>query len=466
MVVPDARARPHDRHGHVRQRRVGPRTSTSATWRSPRTSRCARRRRSTTRACTATRSRDRPDAAGVAAAAAAARDRRRSSSARVYRAAGEGYEVGGDFYDVFIDLRGPVVRRGRRRLRQGRRGRGRDGDGALHDPRRGGAAALAGGDPALGQRGDDAPGASSTAASARSPACTSTSRARPRGVTVACGGHPLPLHPARRRPRRGGRGAGTLLGLVERPELETLPRAAAGRHDRALHGRAHRGGGAGRHLDAEELARCCAAPRGAPRRSWTSVREALGPARAARRHRRRRAARAQLISRRSGVARGRAVVAAAASSGGSSPPSPESGALAVARDLVRLLLGVALGPPGSSIRSCARGPRPLRPCGRRASRARRPARPWPRPCAPRWRPSRRSEGSSARSPAAFLTRPVILSVMPMVGLRSGLPRATRAGPETVSRRARRPCAAARARAGSGARRASGRRRRARRSRPG
>ena len=49
---------------------------------------------------------------------------------------------------------------------------------------------------------------------------------------------------------------------------------------------------------------------------------------------------------------------------------------------------------------------------RRAPRRGR-APPWPRPCAPRRGPSRRSAASSARSPAAFLTRPVILSVMLM-----------------------------------------------------
>ena len=54
--------------------------------------------------------------------------------------------------------RGPVVRDRRRRLRQGRRGRRGDGDGALHDPGGGRAAALAGGDPAAARRGDAAPG--------------------------------------------------------------------------------------------------------------------------------------------------------------------------------------------------------------------------------------------------------------------------------------------------------------------
>ena len=56
------------------------------------------------------------------------------------------------------DDREPLVRGDRRRLRQGRRGGRGDGAGALHDPRRRGAAQLAGSDPALGQRGDAARG--------------------------------------------------------------------------------------------------------------------------------------------------------------------------------------------------------------------------------------------------------------------------------------------------------------------
>ena len=75
----------------------------------------------------------------------------------------------------------------------------------------------------------------------------STSARSPARLTVACGGHPLPLRAcaptgrveARRRP-------GTLLGLVEHPELSRQPgRAAPRRHARPLHRRADRG--AARH---------------------------------------------------------------------------------------------------------------------------------------------------------------------------------------------------------------------------
>ena len=58
-------------------------------------------------------------------------------TAALYRPAGEGNEVGGDFYDVFPTGERRVVRGHRRRLRQGRRGRRGDRAGPLHDPRRG-----------------------------------------------------------------------------------------------------------------------------------------------------------------------------------------------------------------------------------------------------------------------------------------------------------------------------------------
>ena len=79
-------------------------------------------------------------------------------TAALYRAAGEGIDVGGDFYDLFARRRRRVDRRDRRRLRQGRRGGGRHRARALHDPHRGGPAAVAGGDPALAQRRDVPPG--------------------------------------------------------------------------------------------------------------------------------------------------------------------------------------------------------------------------------------------------------------------------------------------------------------------
>ena len=137
----------------------------------------------------------------------------------LYRAGGRGHEVGGDFYDVFSDRRGPLVRGHRRRLRQGRRGGGGDRAGALHDPRRGGRAPLAGGDPALGQRGDAAPRSSTArfctiAVRAPRPLAPPTTRLtvavrRPSRCRCCCA--------RTARSRRLGAG-GTLLGLVERPE--------------------------------------------------------------------------------------------------------------------------------------------------------------------------------------------------------------------------------------------------------
>ena len=115
-----------------------------------------------------------------------------------------------------LDRRGRVVRGHRRRLRQGRRGGRGDRARPLHDPRRGGAAALARRDPALAQRRDAAPGP-------RRPLLHDRLRA--------------PRHVAPGDPRRRSRAAGircrccaapdgtveelgapgTLLGLVRRP---------------------------------------------------------------------------------------------------------------------------------------------------------------------------------------------------------------------------------------------------------
>ena len=179
----------------------GRRARAGAARASPRSSPGAPRSRSTARACTgsARRSRARsrarccrrvlPEIAGIETGA-------------LYRAAGEGTDVGGDFYDLFSVAERRVDRRDRRRLRQGRRGRGGDRARALHDPRRGGAAALARGDPALAQR-RDAAGRTSTGRFCTI-ACVhlDTSRARRSGSTVACGGHPPAL--LRRARRRGG----------------------------------------------------------------------------------------------------------------------------------------------------------------------------------------------------------------------------------------------------------------------
>ena len=161
------------------------------------------------------------------------------------------------------DRRRPVVPGHRRRLRQGRRGRGGDRAGPLHAAHRGGAAALAGGDPALGRRGDARPGRRAAGASARSPARTSTSPARRARLTVSL----------RRAPAAGRCGArdgtvepvgapGTLLGLLARPGAAgPQHRPAAGRHARALHGRADRGARPAPTWGFEELA---AAVRAAP----------------------------------------------------------------------------------------------------------------------------------------------------------------------------------------------------------
>ena len=112
-----------------------------------------------------------------------------------------------------------VDRGDRRRLRQGHRGSGGDRARALHDPCRGGAAAITGVDPAAG---------STQRCAARTSqgrfctiACVHLDTSRPViRIAVACGGHPPAL-------LRRADGAveevgvpGTLLGLVHDPKLE------------------------------------------------------------------------------------------------------------------------------------------------------------------------------------------------------------------------------------------------------
>jgi PAS domain S-box-containing protein len=113
----------------------------------------------------------------------------------------------------------PLVRGHRRRLRQGRGGRGGDRADALHDPRGGGAAPLARRDPALGQRGDGARGLDALLHRRdRAP--------RPLGRPQRPDGRgrrpPLPIVV-----RADGRveeleGSGTLLGLVDDPKLDDV----------------------------------------------------------------------------------------------------------------------------------------------------------------------------------------------------------------------------------------------------
>ena len=118
------------------------------------------------------------------------------------------------------DRRGPVVPRDRRRLRQGRRGGGGDRARALHAAHGRRAAALAGGDPALGRRGDAPPG--------RGGRALLHDRLRARGPGALAGAADGVL---RRASAAGaaarGRAAsswsatpGTLLGLLPDPELQ------------------------------------------------------------------------------------------------------------------------------------------------------------------------------------------------------------------------------------------------------
>ena len=213
------RARPAARGDDALDRRVGARRSGPSSSPCSRSSGAARRSRSTARACTgsAPRSRGRcrarccrpllPEIAGLETAA-------------LYRAAGEGTDVGGDFYDLFsvaedewIAVIGDVCGKGAEAAAVTALARYTIRTAAVR--RRSPAAILRWLNDAM------LPAGLSAGASARSPACTWTRRGRghPRhgGLRRASAGA------AAARGRRGGGGRarpGTLLGLVDDPALE------------------------------------------------------------------------------------------------------------------------------------------------------------------------------------------------------------------------------------------------------
>ena len=418
----DARARHGGRRDHVRERRDRPRVRRRRPRRSPRASPRARRPRSRTRACTprARRSRARcrrrccrpalPEVPGFELAA-------------LYHSASEGTEVGGDFYDVFNTAEdqwyavvGDVCGKGAEAAAVTAMARYTIRAAAVR--RRSPAAILRLlSEAMLRQESPDLVGRFCTIA------CLHLDLSRtPARATVACGGHPLPaLLRADGTVEELGT-PGTLIGLVERPEL----------HDRT--GELHAGdtivlytdglteaGRAGPDLGRRGPgARCCTAPPAARRSRSSTMRCARRSGSSPRRATTSRSSRCARSAADQPAERGLPVAVPSsprpASSGVSFCSSrPDVGAL-VAGDLVGLLLGVALfGLLGAAlhVRSCARGSRPLRPCGRRAP-GRGPAPPWPRPCAPPGGPGGAARRRLSRSPAAFLTRPEILSVMPMV----------------------------------------------------
>ena len=136
----------------------------------------------------------------------------------LYRAAGEGAEVGGDFYDLFsvaedewIAVIGDVCGKGRR-------GRRRHRPRALHDPHRRSPPPLTGRDPALAQRRDAAPGQVGPVLHdhVRPP------RPRPADDPRHGGVRRPSARAAGARTRRRGRGGGppgTLLGMLPDPTL-------------------------------------------------------------------------------------------------------------------------------------------------------------------------------------------------------------------------------------------------------
>ena len=213
---------------------------------------------------------DRPHAAELAAAAGAARDRR-DRDGRALPRRRRGHRRRRRLLRPLQRRRGRVDRRHRRRLRQGRRGGGRDRARALHDPHRGGPPALAGGDPALAQRRDAAPGPRRALLHDRVRAPRHVAPVDPRADRPAAAIRRRLL----RRADGGGRGArrrGHAARARARPGARgRAARAGRRRRARALHGRHHRGARAG--ADPRAATSCsprCATSRRAPRSGSSS----------------------------------------------------------------------------------------------------------------------------------------------------------------------------------------------------
>ena len=223
MVVPMRRARLGGRRDHVRERRDRPRVRRSRPLArgEPRLAR-GDRDRELPPVCRPLG--DRAHAAGVAAAPGAAR-RAGLLARRGLPLRERGHRGRRRLLRRLQHRRGPVVRGRRRRLRQGRRGGRGDRHGALHDPCGRGEAALARGDPAAAERGDAArglarPGRALLHDRLPAPRPLAHARARDRRLRRPSAAGRCCAPTAR---SRSSAPPGTLIGLVERPEL----------HDRA-----------------------------------------------------------------------------------------------------------------------------------------------------------------------------------------------------------------------------------------
>ncbi|HET8950302.1 MAG TPA: SpoIIE family protein phosphatase, partial [Solirubrobacteraceae bacterium] len=307
-----------------------------------------------------------------------------------YHSASEGTEVGGDFYDVFNTAEdqwyavvGDVCGKGAEAAAVTAMARYTIRAAAVRRRSPAGILRLLS-EAMLREESPDLVGRFCTIACLQLDLSRTTARA-----TVACGGHPLPAVLRADGSVEELGTPGTLIGLVERPELQDRTCELHAGDTVVLYTDGLTEAGApDRVWDDEDLASVLhGAAGGSPQQVVDhAVREALGVQPAPRDDIAVVALRA--VRGRSaggaGIARGRAVVAAA----GLVRRvlllvAARVGAL-VAGDLVGLLLGVALAGLLRAVlhvRSCARGWRPPRPCGRRApGRGRAP--PWPRPCAP------------------------------------------------------------------------------------
>ena len=150
-----------------------------------------------------------------------------------YRAAGEGIEVGGDFYDVFETIDAALRRRGRRRERQGREGGGDHLARPPHAARGCDARAPALRGSADAQRGAAPPGARhrllhrrlrAPASHAQRGGGDAARQRRPPAAAAAC---------ARRATSNRSAASGTLLGVDLDPRLSDIARRRCRRATRS-----------------------------------------------------------------------------------------------------------------------------------------------------------------------------------------------------------------------------------------
>ncbi len=256
IVAPARGPRRDVRRAHARDHRLRAGASPSRISRSPRISRAAPRSRSTTRASTASSTTSRTR---CSRACCRARSRSRPAAEVVarYRPAGEGAEVGGDFYDswqtgdhYFLAI----------------------GDVAGHGPAAAALTSLTRQTMRVVSRYEQSPSRilavvndTIRAQTAPEQFCTAVARGAPAdrdgyALTVSCAGHPPPRGRARRRRRRGGRRLRPAARRAAEREFEdTECQLARRRPRRVLDRRRDRAPARGRHVRRGCACRRCSA---------------------------------------------------------------------------------------------------------------------------------------------------------------------------------------------------------------